>query len=34
LPAASELPSLVAVEITKDVPSLPVSVSGDKPAVI
>ena len=34
VPGASELPSFVAVEITKDVPpSLPVSISDGKPAV-
>lgn len=32
VPGASELPSFVAVEITKDVPSLPAPVSEDKPA--
>jgi len=32
VPGASELPSFVAVEITKDVPSLPAPVLEDKPA--
>jgi transposase len=32
VPGASELPSFVAVEITKDVPSLPAPVPEDKPA--
>jgi transposase len=32
VPGASELPSFVAVEITKDVPSLPAPVVEDKPA--
>ena len=32
VPGASELPSFVAVEITKDIPSLPVPVVEDKPA--
>ena len=32
VPGASELPSFVAVEITKDVPSLPAPVREDKPA--
>ena len=32
MPGASELPSFVAVEITKDVPSLPAPVLEDKPA--
>jgi transposase-like protein len=32
VPGASELPSFVAVEITKDVPSLPSPVPKDKPA--
>jgi transposase len=31
VPGASELPSFVAVEITRDVPSLPVPVSAEKP---
>jgi transposase len=34
VPGASELPSFVAVEITQDVPSLPVPVAADKPAEI
>ena len=32
VPGASELPSFVAVEITKEVPLLPVPVAADKPA--
>jgi hypothetical protein len=32
VPGASELPPFVAVEITKDVPSLPAPVLEDKPA--
>ena len=32
VPGASELPSFVAVEITKDVPSLPAPIREDKPA--
>jgi hypothetical protein len=32
VPGASELPSFVAVEITKDVRSLPAPVLADKPA--
>jgi transposase len=34
VPGASELPSFVAVEITKEVPPLPVPVAADKPAEI
>jgi transposase len=34
VPGASELPSFVAVEITKDVPSLPAPVPEGKPAVV
>ena len=34
VPGASELPSFVAVEITKDVPSLPAPVLQDKPATV
>ena len=34
LPGASELPSFVAVEITKEVPPLPVPVAADKPVEI
>jgi transposase len=34
VPGASELPSFVAVEITKDAPSLPAVVPVSKPAVV
>jgi transposase len=34
VPGASELPSFVAVEIAKDVPSLPASLPEDKPATV
>ncbi len=34
VPGASELPSFVAVEITKDAPSLPAVVPANKPAVV
>jgi transposase len=34
VPGASELPSFVAVEITKDAPSLPAVVPASKPAVV
>ena len=34
MPGASELPSFVAVEITKEVSALPVPVAADKPAEI
>jgi transposase len=34
VPGASELPSFVAVEITKDVPSLPTPVPEGKPAAV
>ena len=34
VPGASELPSFVAVEITKDVPSLPAPVPEGKPAAV
>ena len=34
MPGASELPSFAAVEITKDVPSLPAPLAEDKPATV